>query len=323
MCPHALLAADIGGTHSRFAHFLLGENGDLNLLRKTRIKSRDYPGLAGLLTGLKEEGFTLTPRKADFTVLAVKGPVIDGLYCHPPGLGWTIDLSHAERDFYMKNFLLINDFVAQAFATRSPASKNALSVLDGKGDSDSATLAIGAGTGLGKSALIPDGRGGYLAIPSEGGHALFPFVSPGENRYSRFLLEKVGNLGLESDVVVSGRGVALLHQFLYGEELTPEEASERLIPGSETLEWMARFYGRICRDSALEFLAKGGLFVAGGVAGRKPELVTCRTFAEEFRLSSSMADILKDIPVFLMTDTDSGLWGAAFAAALQLRSRKA
>lgn len=321
MFPRQLLAADIGGTHSRFAHFLLGEEGDLKLVRKTWIKTRDFSGLAGLLGGLQEEGFSLSPREADFTVLAVKGPVIDGLYCSPPGLDWTIDLSHAEKDFGMKDFLMINDFVAQAFATRSPVSKSAMAVLKGESDPNAATLAIGAGTGLGKSALISDGRGSYIALPSEGGHALFPFVSPEEDRYRRFLKEKVGDVGLESDVVVSGRGIALLHHFLSGEELSPEEAANRLVPGSETLEWMGRFYGRVCRDSALEFLARGGLFVAGGVAGRKPDLVTCRAFAEEFRRSTTMTDILEHIPVFLMTDTDSGLWGAAFAGGLHLFSQ--
>lgn len=322
MKPLQILAADIGGTHSRFARFLLSRDGTLVLKDKTWLPSRRHTGLTSLLNGLAATSFPLSPQEADMTVLAVKGPVVSGLYCRPPGLDWCLDLSHAARDYGMRRFLLINDFVAQAFATRSPAAEGALTVRKGKGDPQAATLAIGAGTGLGLAALVPDGTGRYVAVPSEGGHAAFPFLSPREDLYRKFLIGKMGNSGLECDVVVSGRGLALLQEFLTGEALSPEEASERVVSGSETLEWMARFYGRVCRDSALLFLARGGIFIAGGVAGRKPALVTTEAFMNEFLNSATMGEILQQIPVRLLTDTDSGLWGAAFAATLTLMKNR-
>ena len=41
-------------------------------------------------------------------------------------------------------------------------------------------------------------------------------------------------------------------------------------------------------------------------------------FAEEFRRSGTMGRILEQIPVFLNTNEESGLWGAALAAAQRL-----
>ncbi len=313
-----LLVADIGRTHSRFARFQLDADGSMTMDASLWLLSQEATGLNSLLNRLREKEFPLSAEEADFTVLAVNGPVVDDVYCQPTGLSWTVDLSHALRDYGMNRVLLINDFVAQAYATRSPIAQKAVPILKGKGDLRGATLAIGAGSGLGKALLFPDGHGGYLALPSEGGHALFPFASGEEERYRRFLLDKMGEAALETDVVVSGRGVALLHYFLTGQDLTPEEAARHLISETPTRDWMSRFYGRICRDSALQFLARGGVYVAGGVAGRCPGLVTSRAFAEEFHHSATMAEILGDIPLFLMNDMNSGLWGAAFAGAIHL-----
>jgi len=81
---------------------------------------------------------------------------------------------------------------------------------------------------------------------------------------------------------------------------------------TETLTWASRFYGRVCRNYALETLSLGGVYIAGGVAAKIPQLLKHRAFEDEFRSSSTMSDILKNIPVFLITNEESGLWGAAF-----------
>jgi glucokinase len=99
---------------------------------------------------------------------------------------------------------------------------------------------------------------------------------------------------------------------LSGEDLEPREVTARLTPQSETLAWAAKFYGRVCRDYALEVLALGGLYIAGGVAARNPEILTHENFRNEFMGSSTMGHLLANIPVFLIDNQDSGLWGAAF-----------
>jgi glucokinase len=58
----------------------------------------------------------------------------------------------------------------------------------------------------------------------------------------------------------------------------------------------------------------GGLYVAGGVAAKTPELLTHQAFETEFRSSDTLADLLSKIPVFLIKDENSGLWGGAMLA---------
>jgi glucokinase len=66
-------------------------------------------------------------------------------------------------------------------------------------------------------------------------------------------------------------------------------------------------------------LARGGLYIAGGVAARTPEMLTHENFSKEFLDSPTMGHMLSRMPVFLMDDQDSGLWGAAFHGQQMLR----
>jgi glucokinase len=185
-------------------------------------------------------------------------------------------------------------------------------ILPGEIIADGAIAVLGAGTALGKASLVPVSGHGFLALPSEGGHAYFPFISPKEFSFQEFYQEKSGQKHITGNLVVSGRGLRYLHWFLSGEDLNPQEVAARFTPESETLAWAAKFYGRVCRDYALEVLALGGLYIAGGVAAKNPEILTHENFRNEFMNSPSLGHLLANIPVFLIDNQESGLWGAAF-----------
>jgi len=316
-----ILAADIGGTNSRFAHLEVTGDGKLRLIKTQWLKTKEAPSFGRLIAELKENNFSLQPDRADIAVIAVAGPVERGVYSSPPFIAWDIDISRAEKDFGFKKCLLINDFVAQAFACRSPAGRAAKQILPGTLVPDATVSVIGAGTGLGKAALVPDGAGGFVAVPSEGGHANFPFVSKKEFDFQDFLIRELGDIYITGNTVVSGRGISLIHRFLTGEHADPKEVISRILPDSQTLRWAARFYGRVCRNYALETLSLGGLYIAGGVAARTPEPVTHEAFANEFRSSPTMSKILEQIPVFLISDAESGLWGAAMLGLQALKKQ--
>ncbi len=125
-------------------------------------------------------------------------------------------------------------------------------------------------------------------------------------------MQILGEEYITSNYIVSGKGLSYIHSFLTGKTLEPEEVTLEFHDKSETLIWAARFYGRICRNYALETVARGGVYVAGGVAAKSPVLLTHDAFKNEFYSSHTMFDILKEIPVFLISDEESGLWGAAF-----------
>jgi glucokinase len=314
-----ILAADIGGTHSRFAAFRTGKDRQLELIRSLWLNTAEFDSMKAMLDQLEKENFELPASTADVSVMAVAGPIINKTYSDPPNIDWDIDLSELAGAAGLKKCALINDFVAQAFACRSPVMDAARRVLPGTVDPAAPLAVIGAGTGLGQATLIPLEKGGYTALGSEGGHASFPFESAAEVNYMHYLLKDTGEPYVRAETVVSGSGLSRLHHFLTGERLEPAQVARRLTEESGTLRWMARFLGRLSRNYALAVVAFGGMYISGGVAAKLPELVTHREFARAFRKTEVMSHVLNRIPVFLNADEESGLWGAALKGMQLLR----
>jgi glucokinase len=313
-----ILVADIGGTSSRFGFFTAERGGAPVLRARLRLGTRAAGSFAGLLAGLRAAGFPLEPAAADIAVVAAAGPVIEGVFCAMPLAPWALDFSHATEEFGFRRWLLVNDFVAQAHAVRSPAGEAATPVLPGRAVRGAPVAVVGAGTGFGQAALLPDGRGGNLVVPSEGGHADFPLVGDAEGELGVFLRRQLGVERVTTATVVSGAGLGLVHWHLTGRRLSPEEVVAEVLPGTQSLAWSARFLGRACRIYVLQLAAFGGLYVAGGVAARSPALLAHAEFAREFHASAAMGERVRDVPVFHLADEESGLWGAAALAAQEL-----
>ena len=72
----------------------------------------------------------------------------------------------------------------------------------------------------------------------------------------------------------------------------------------------------------MQVVALGGLYIAGGLAVKLPALLEHPAFAREFRLADPTNRVLRAIPVSLITDQESGLWGAAAAALECLEPRR-
>ena len=314
-----ILSADIGGTNSRFGHFSIDDEDKLSLVESIWLKTAEAGSFSDLIGNLRKSSFSFEPGDADIVIIAVAGPVENKVRSKPPLIAWGIDISSAEKDFGFKRCMLINDFIAQAFACRSPIGEAAEKILPGSPDPAAAAAVIGAGTGLGKAVTMPAAKGGYIALPSEGGHTNFPFISGREFEYQNFLMKERKDQYITANTVVSGRGLSYLHHFLTGRKLGPSEVVKEFPLYPETLEWASRFYARVCRNYVLETLAMGGLYIAGGVAAKTPELLTHQAFENEFRSSDTLADLLSKIPVFLIKDENSGLWGGAMLALQTLK----
>lgn len=311
-----ILAADIGGTNSRFALFDTA-GGALVMERSLWLKTHEAASFADLLDQVRAGGFPLSGA-IDAAVLAVAGAVHGGTICRLPNAPWGVDLR--EVNLGTPTARLINDFAAQAYACRTSAVAGARVIQAGEAEPDGIVGVIGAGTGLGHSALIPDG-GRWVALSSEAGHMSFPFSGPKEAAYEEFNRTATGRDWAEGDTVVTGLGLHLLHRHLTGEDLPPDEISARITSGSPTTKWFARFYGRACRNWAMALMARGGLYLTGGVAARNPLLVTAPEFLEEFHHSHVHAEFLRTVPIRLNTNQESGLYGAAFHGAQLLQGR--
>lgn len=304
-----ILASDIGGTNSRFALFEIRER-QLEMVDSIWLETHGAASFPELMGQLWDSDFSALPGDFETAVLAPAGAVLGGVTCpNLPNAPWGIDIR--DVDFGTDSVCLINDFCAQAYACRTSAVAEARDIQAGKSVDYESIGVIGAGTGLGYSALVWAGNQ-WSALPSEGGHMAFPFVGKEEAEYAEFNRRESGRNWPEGDSVVTGLGLRLVHKFLTGEDINPREISAKLTPESETARWYARFYGRACRNWAIGVMALGGFYIAGGIAAKNPLFIEIPEFMDEFHNSHVYQDFLHSVPVRLNDNEESGLYGAAF-----------
>ncbi len=322
-----IFAADIGGTYSRFGLFEAEEPASLRCVAEARMPSA-ASDFGKLLDRLAASHTELAPERADAAVLAVAGPVHDADSIQLTNLPFIVDAAELRRRAPGIQTVLINDFEAQALACLTPVMAGA-SLLGGVSPvpeengfrfplsaCPSPCAVIGAGTGLGMAVLVPDvsAPGGVRVLASEGGHAAFAFVDREERAFGDFSAARKGLSYARGDDIVTGPGLALLHEFLTGRAQEPARITEE--PGfadSVTCCRFARFYGRVCRHLALICLPSD-LVITGGLVSRCPLLVRHPVFREEFcDVPGQHRARLESVRIWLNADQSSGLWGAALA----------
>ncbi|GAX61009.1 glucokinase [Candidatus Scalindua japonica] len=312
----SILAADIGGTTSRFAHFEAGlgktlEMVDILSFNTASHNISSFNDLVQNFLDLKSNSFCELCNY-NIVVFAVAGPVRNNK-CTPPNIKWEIDLNSIKE----KKCIIINDFVAQAYAclTKKIYSKT-IPIKSGESDYEGTKAVIGAGTGLGHCALVYNKcskkeEHDYIPVASEGAHIAFPFIGEEELEFENFATKKLNIPYLSGDLVVSGIGISLLHEFLSGQRLTPENVMRDNSRNSSALKLFTRFYARACRSYALSVYATGGIIISGGIAAKNPEVVNNNYFIQEFCNSPTQEKLLQMIPVNLNCREDIGLFGAA------------
>ncbi len=316
-----ILAADLGGTHSRFALFKKDAQGlCLQSSHKMPSAGTDF---RRLLEQLLQQWDCPDLKEAGALSFAAAGPVCGGRI-RMTNAPLTITQEDAAHFFPDARFLLMNDFEAQAWACLSGIAAGFESLLPGSppanhGGQNSGVLcaAVGAGTGLGTAWITRTQQGTLFASASEAGHAPFPFFGKEERDIAAFLQSRLGKTQISAENVLSGSGLSLLHEFCTGRSGDPAGFTASGTFGtSACCAFFARFYGRFCRTAAL-CLLPSRLVVTGGVAGRTPALARHPEFSRAFLEGQEAAGdrLLKTVPVLLNRHPQSGLWGAAWAAA--------
>ncbi|AGW13229.1 glucokinase [Megalodesulfovibrio gigas] len=307
-----ILAADIGGTSSRFGCFL-AQGDALTLEASLVLPTAGAASFTELVRQAVALQPGLDPARMDAAAFAVPGAVRGRRTVLLPNITWPAHWDEMQAAVGTARLVLLNDFAAQAHAVVTPALQDAELLKPGDAYAPGPVAVTGAGTGLGNCALLPLEAGGWTVVPAELGHAPFPFVGREEFDYQAFVMDRLDVGYPIGDHVVSGGGLALLHEFLSGEAVSPPEASARLDSTPRVAEWFARFYGRACRQYALAVVASGGVVVAGGVAAKTPALVRHPAFLQEFLNCPTQRPLLEAMPIRRNENELSGLWGAAHA----------
>lgn len=311
------LLADIGGTHTRLAPW----EPNRGLGPATLYDNGDYRDPLHLLNGyLAKVDLGGAPEGAAF---AVAGPVIDGrvqLTNH----SWLFDAETLKRTLNLHEVRLLNDFAAIAHALPSLDSNEAHPIGGGAAEPHSPLVTLGPGTGLGVAALVPCGDH-WTCVEGEGGHVTMAATDDEEERVLKLLRKDFAHVSAER--VLSGQGLSNLYRVVSGGKHVAPEVVTRLARtgdahAANALDLFFAFLGTAAKNLALNFGARGGVYLAGGILPRLEDLLSASAFRERFEAGGRMESYLQGIPTSLISVQQPGLRGLAAYVAGERRDHQ-
>lgn len=306
-----LLGADIGGTKT-----LLGLAQQGELLADRRYANADFPNFESVLAAFFADTQT-EPSRIRGACLALAGPIADdGRSAQLTNLPWTIDSVALSSRFGLPRLQLANDFAAAAMGAVTSSQEQRFTLQQGAPLATAPRLVVGAGTGLGMAIVLPQGDS-WRILPGEGGHVAFAPADEQQAALRTFLQARHGRVTWER--VVSGPGLAAIHEFLAGVALAPEQITMNALAapaGAErrALDLFLAAYGAFAGDMALACLARGGVFLAGGIAAKLLPQLQHSGFLAAFNAKAEHAAIAARMPIHVATDPLLGLHGALHLA---------
>lgn len=302
-----LLCGDIGGTHARLA---LAEPGGTEPVAERYLLCNEYSGFEPLLADFLAD----TGARIGSGCLAVAGPVSDdGRRARLTNLPWAIDADALATRFGIHRLLLANDFAAAAMGVTVAPAETLIPLQVGEPLAEAPRLVVGAGTGLGMAILVWQ-RGHWHVLPGEGGHIGFAPLDEAQETVWRALHAAHGRVTAER--VVSGPGLAAIHRILAGEDIGPAVIAEKALADNDprarkSLDVFLAAYGAFAGDMAMATMARGGVFLAGGIAGKLLSILPDSPFLPTFNAKAEHAEIVRRMPVTVAVDPALGLRGAA------------
>ena len=333
-----VLGADVGGTNTNLCIAAIEESKPI-LLFSFHFKTKELSSINEAVNEIMSYAYDTYSIEVNIACIAAAGIISeDKKYVELTNANWHINTEELKRNSALNHIYLINDFQAIGYGINflNPSNKNDFFILNPSQENQTTDtkVIIGAGTGLGKSILIYNHQfKAYIPIPSEGGHTDFPIHLSWEQSLVNYV-RKIRNIShpLPYEELLSGRGLEAIYLYLTQQEgfqatdftkeidTVDEKAvfisKYRLVDATckQTFSIFSKFYGRCAKNFVLDTLAKGGLYIAGGIASKNQDIFTSNEFIEEFKKGYRREEFLNSVPIFIILNYDISLYGTCFAA---------
>jgi glucokinase len=244
---------------------------------------------------------------------------------HATNLPWVVDGAEMAKFLGLKYVRLVNDLEATSYGIGVMEPSDLDVIYPGQPEPRATQVVIAAGTGLGEGILYWDGQQ-HVPVATEAGHADFAPSTDQQADLWKFLKKRLDFVSAEQ--ILSGRGFQHIHEFLspydkhVGFDTTTDPAPEitrRALSGEcavcvATVNLWIEIYGSEAGNFALRTLARGGIFVAGGIAVKILPKIKEGKFAAAARNKEKLGDYLAKIPIIVVLNENCPLIGAAFVA---------
>lgn len=313
----SMIAGDIGGTKSRLLWAAQPLHQPLRILFEHNYESAKFTDASALLRQFMRDAQRETP--PDLLCLALPGP-LNQRRVELTNLNWTVDADVLAGDLRIAAVRFVNDFQAAA-AGVDVLQKTDLIVLNSGLIRLGATRVItGAGTGLGLAWMQADEQGTYQMFASEGGHVDFAPANSQQSDLLLWLRQKQAHVSWER--VLSGPGLEALYEFNCELNRVPTAklslsasqihaaALQQEPVACDTVQLFSDIYAAWAGNLALLFRPQGGLYLAGGMAIHLQTWLAAERFARIVSDKGRMSDLVRSIPIYLITEPRLGVLGA-------------
>lgn len=321
-----ILAGDIGGTKTVLQIFET-DGSHYTSLYKQRYSSIEYGQFDVLLAAfLREAQASIKKHVITAACLGIAG-TINGRQAQVTNLPWLIDAEALQQQFAMTHLELINDFAAIGYGLGRLQQDDFYVLQTGNPLAMATRAVIGAGTGLGEGYLVWQGDQ-YRPLPSEGGHSDFAPQNEIQHDLLRYLQNRYDHVSYER--VVSGNGLINIYNFLTDTHPASEILQQELKQSADhaaiitayalenkdavavqALNIFIECYGAQAGNLALTCLARGGVYIAGGIAPKILQRLQRGDFMKAFCNKGRFSALMRTIPVSVVLNTDVALHGAA------------
>jgi glucokinase len=325
-----LLVGDIGGTNARIA-IASYENNKVVIMFLRTYSSAAYDNFIDILEDFFQQ-FGLAKDIIASVCFAVAGPIIDGSVKFT-NLSWQLSEKIIHQFIGNVPVRLLNDFAAVAMGLDYLTSDDLQVINKAKVINGSMRSVIGAGTGLGLAHLYPN-SGQWIVQNTEGGHVDFAPVGEIQIKLLQYLSQHLRRVSVER--VLSGYGIVNIYQFLLCTEYQASDEDPELksllnvdiehgakyianftqknIIAKHTFDIFMQVYAATIGNLALSILPYGGLYIAGGIAPKLSDAFLAAEFQQVLFAKGRMSGLLRDIPIFLVSQSQVGLFGSAHVA---------
>ena len=315
-----IVAADIGGTHARFALASIAGGQVVALDDPVTLKTGDHASLRTAWEDFAHHRGGDLPREL---ALAFAGPV-GGDVLKLTNNPWEIRPALLSATLGVQRHLILNDFgaIAHAVAAFDDSAFAHLCGPEAPLPRTGVISIVGPGTGLGVAALLRRTQD-YEVIETEGGHIDFAPLDPLEDQILVFLRQGFRRVSVER--IVAGSGIVNIHNALAAIE------GRAVVPRDDKALWSAAFDGSdslaaaaldrycLCLGAVTGDLAlaqgAAAVVIAGGLGLRLKDHLPRSGFASRFIAKGRFERRMEALTVKLVTHPQPGLFGAAAAFA--------
>ena len=305
------LLGDIGGTNSRFG---LIELGSMEARNVEVLKNDYFTGLEAAISHyLAKHGITELAAAA----VDVAAPV-DREHITLTNRDWTFSAESLRKAAKAKRFCLLNDFEALAWSLPHLEAKDLIQIGGTIQEKPQLKIVLGPGTGLGGAVCAPLPNGGWIPIPGEMGHVTLPVATAEELTLKDKLVGK--DLFAEVEDVLTGPGLLALYNAIAHtpKYQTPEQVRVAALGGDDadaekTLDHFLTFLMRLAGDMGMALQARGGVYLGGGIVPSVVHKLQAPKYRAIFEDKGRISDVMKPIPLFVITDPFPAFKGCAAA----------